>query len=289
MAPRALWKGYLQIAAVSCPVALYTAASAAERVALNTINRASGHRVRRDYVDSVTGDAVEKEDQVRGYEAEKDSYIVLEPEELAAAAAKSDKTIAVSAFIPLAEIDETFFDNPYFLAPADRPADELFVVIREGLRRSGTIALAQAVLFRRMRNLLIRPHGDGLIATTLKFDYEVRPAADAFSDIANFSIKGEMLDLAKHIIATKAGVFDPSDYRDRYEGALTELIQAKIQGRTIAPARRAAPAKTMDLMQALRDSAGLRSDSGRGKARGRSAAKAGRNAAKRPAAKRRAG
>jgi DNA end-binding protein Ku len=286
MAPRALWKGYLQIAALSCGVGLYTAASPAERVALNTINRETGRRARREYVDSLTGDPVEKEDQVRGYEAEKDVYIVLDQEELASAAVKSDKTLVVSTFIPLAEMDETFLDNPYYLAPADQAARGIFAVIREGLRRGGAGAIARAVLFRRARNLLIRALGDGLIATTLKFDYEVRPAAEAFSGIADLAIKGEMLDLAKHIIKMKAGAFDPSDYHDRYETALTQLIQAKIQGLPIPAARRAAPAKAIDLMQALRDSAGLREERGRGKAHARKPATAERGRAKRSQGKR---
>lgn len=269
MAPRTLWKGFLQFAAVSCPVALYTAASTSERVALHTINRETGQRVRREYVDSQTSDIVEKEDQVRGYEAEKDSYIILEPEELASVTAKSDKTIAVSAFIPSAEIDQTFLDNPYYLTPADNAGGEIFGIIREGLRRTGAVAIGQAVLFRKLRNLLIRAHahGAGLIATTLNFDYEVRSAADAFSDIADLKIKGEMLDLAKHIIETKMGAFDPAEYRDRYEAALVELIQAKMQGKTIAPAKRRAPAEGMDLMLALRESAGLRVSGRRGKSR----------------------
>lgn len=271
MAPRALWKGFLQFAAVSCPVALYTAASTSERVALHTINRETGHGVRREYVDSQTDDIVEKEDQVRGYEAEKDSYVVLEPEELASVAVKSDKTIAVSAFIPLAEIDQTFLDNPYYLAPADNAGNEIFGIICEGLKRTGAVAIGQAVLFRKLRNLLIRAHGAGLIATTLNFDYEVRSAADAFSDIADLKIKGEMLDLAKHIIETKMGAFDPAEYRDRYEAALVELIQAKMQGKTIAPAKRRAPAESADLMSALRESAGLRVSGRRGKSRARPA------------------
>jgi len=288
MAPRALWKGYLRIAAVSCGVGLYTAASASERVTLNTVNRDTGRRVRREYIDSLTGEPVEKEDQVRGYEAEKDVYIVLEQEEFASAAAKSDKTIVVSAFVPLPEIDRAFLDNPYYLAPADKAASAIFAVVREGLRRSGSGAIACAVLFRRARNLLIRAHGDGLIATTLKFDYEVRPAAEAFSDVADLDIKGEMLDLAKHIIEMKAGAFDPSDYRDRYEAALTELIQAKIKGLPVARAPRAAPSKAIDLMQALRQSAGLRDARGGRKARADKPARAGRETPKRSPGKRRA-
>jgi DNA end-binding protein Ku len=254
---RANWKGYLQIGAVTCPVALYTATSTSERIVFNTLNRSTGHRVRREFVDSATGETVEKDDQVKGYETEKDQYVVLEPEEIAEASPRSDKTLDVSAFIACSEIDETFFDKPYYLAPTDRIGEETFVVIREGLRRRDAAAVAHAVLFRRLRTLLIRPHGASLLATTLHFDYEIRSAAEAFAEIPDLRIQPEMLDLAKHIIQTKQGVFDPTQYEDRYEAALADLIKAKLEGRDVVAPRKRQPQPAVDLMQALRDSAGL--------------------------------
>lgn len=256
MTPRAIWKGYLQLGAVTCPVALYTAASTSDRIVFNTVNRATGHRVRREFIDSETGDPVEKDNQVKGYEAEKDQYVILEADEIAAAAVKSDKTLDVAAFVAASDIDEVFFDKPYYLAPADRTGDEIFVVLRDGLRDRDAVALAHAVLFRRLRALLIRPHGAGLIATTLHFDYEVRSATEAFASIPDLRIKTEMLDLARHIIETKQGAFDPADYQDRYEAALADLVKAKLEGRAIAAPKKQKPRSALDLMQALRDSAG---------------------------------
>jgi DNA end-binding protein Ku len=256
MAPRANWKGHLQLAALSCPVALYTAVSASERVVFNTINRDTGHRVRREFIDSGTADAVAKEDQVKGYATGKDQYIILEADELASAAVKSDKILAVSAFIGADDMDEAFFDKPYYLAPAEKAGVEVFALICEGLRRRKAMALAHAVLFRRLRAVVLRPEGDGLIATTLHFDYEVRPAKDVFDEVGKLEIKGEMLDLAKHIINTKQGAFDPAHFQDRYEAAVAELVKAKIEGRTISPPKQAKPRGKIDLMQALRESAG---------------------------------
>ncbi len=183
MAPRANWKGFLKIAEVSCPVALFTAASTSDRIAFHTINRATGHRVSRQFVDSETGKPVEREHQVKGYEVSQGDYIVLDPEEVTAAVPESDKTLAVSAFIGCAEIDDVYFDKPYYLAPTDASAKEAFALIREGMRKKKVAAIAQTVLFRRVRTVLIRPHGAGLIATTLNYDYEVRSAAEAFHDI----------------------------------------------------------------------------------------------------------
>lgn len=257
MAPRAIWKGLLKIAEVSCPVALHTAASTSERIAFHTLNRATGNRVRRQFIDSDTGKPVEKDDQVKGYEVSDGDYVILEPEEIAGAVPDSDKTLTVACFIACKDIDDVYFDRPYYLTPADRTAEEAFALIREGMRRKKMAALARAVLFRRVRTVLVRPHGPGMIATTLNFDYEVRSASEAFRDISDTKIKGEMLDLAKHIIDTKMGEFDITAFDDRYEAALADLVKAKQEGRKIAPEKPAKRENVVDLMAALRESAGL--------------------------------
>lgn len=257
MAPRANWKGYLKVAELTCPVALYTAASTSDRIAFHTLNRATGHRVQRQFIDGDTGKPVEREDQVKGYEVGNNEYIVLEPDEVAAAVPESDKTLAVEAFVPCDEFDDLYFDKPYYLTPSDKLGQEAFALIREGLKAKKMAALAQTVLFRRVRTLLIRAEDSGLIANTLRFDYEVRSAKDAFSDVPEMKIKGEMLDLAKHIIETKHGTFDPSAYHDRYEAALAELVKAKLEGKPLPARRQQKTEKVVDLMQALRESAGM--------------------------------
>lgn len=257
MAPRANWKGFLKVAELSCPVALYTAASTSDRIAFHTLNRATGHRVRREFVDSETGKPVPADEQVKGYEVGSGDYVVLEPDEIAAALPDSDKTLAVDTFLACDSIDDVYFDKPYYLAPADKHAMEAFGLIRDGMKTNKVAALARTVLFRRVRTVLIRAHGDGLIATTLNFDYEVRSAADAFSEIGDLKIKGEMLDLAKHIIQTKKGRFDPASFDDRYEEALAELVKAKVEGRPIVKPKEPKQGKVVDLMAALRESAGV--------------------------------
>lgn len=256
MAPRANWKGSLKIGEVACPVALYTAASTSDRIVFHTLNRATGHRIHRQFVDGDTGKPVGKDDQVKGYEVASGDYVVLEPDEVAAAVPGGDKVLDVSAFIASDDIDDVYFDKPYYLAPSDEDANEAFVLIREGLRARKVAAIAQTVLFRRVRTVLIRPYGSGLLATTLNFDYEVRSAEKAFDDVPDLTITGEMLDLAKHIIATKKGKFDPSKFEDRYEAALAEVVQAKIEGRKIVPPEEPKTDNVVDLMAALRESAG---------------------------------
>jgi DNA end-binding protein Ku len=263
VAPRALWKGHLKIDELTCAVALYAAASTAERVSLHTINRKTGHRVHREYVDADTGKEVEREDQVKGYETDKDRFIVLEPDEIASAVPESDKTLAVEAFIKCDDIDTVYFDKPYFVAPADKAAADVFAVVREGMEAKKVAALARAVLFRRVRKLLIRTEGPGFVANTLKFDYEVRPAEEVFEELPELKIKGEMLELAEHIIETKSGEFDPAAFDDRYDAALADLVKAKMEGRKIEAPKRAKQGNVVSLMDALRESARA---AGKGKA-----------------------
>ncbi len=255
MAPRASWRGFLTIGELSCPVALYAAASSADRVSFHTINRKTGNRVRREYVDAETGKPVESDDQVKGYETDKGEYVTFEPEELADVIPQSDKRLSVDRFIACKDVDTVYFDRPYYLGPGDKASVETFNLIRDGLKAKKVAALAEAVLFRKSRTLLIRPHGDGLVANTLNFDYEVRAADEVFDDIDAIKIEGEMLDLAKHIISTKSGSFDPAAFTDRYDDALAELVAAKAAGRKIEKPKPVRPDKVVDLMEALRQSA----------------------------------
>jgi DNA end-binding protein Ku len=255
MAARANWKGVLKIADVSCPVALYTAASTAERISFHILNRKTGDRVHRQFVDERTGKPVPAEDQVKGYETDAGDYITFEPEEIAKAVPEADKTLDVQAFIPCDQVDDVYFDRPYYLAPSTQAGAKPFVLIRDGMARANVVAVARTVLFRRVRSLLVRAHGNGLIAHTLNFDYEVRSAEEAFRDVTAAKTDQEMLDLALHIIQQKKGRFDPTRFDDRYDAALRELVKAKMEGRKITPLKAPEPTQPANLMEALRQSA----------------------------------
>jgi DNA end-binding protein Ku len=270
VAPRANWKGYLKLGELNCAVALYTAASTSDRVSFHMVNRQTGNRLNREFVDSETGKPVEREEQIKGYEVSGGDYVTLEPEEVAAAVPESDRMLEIGDFVACNDIDDVFLDKPYYLAPADQQSKEVYALIREGLTANKVAAIAQTVLFRRVRTLLIRPHGEGLIASTLNYDYEVRPASDAFKDMRKLKLEQEMLELAGHIIGTKMGRFDPSDFDDRYDAALAELVKAKIEGRKIRKPKPVKQTKPADLLEALR-----RSASGGGKPAAKRAAKSG--------------
>jgi DNA end-binding protein Ku len=253
---RAQWKGFLKFGEVTAGVALYTAASTSDRITFNTINSATGNRVNRVFIDSETEKLVPKEAQTKGFEIENGQYIVIDPDEVAATIPESDKTLEIEAFISCSDVDDVYFDKPYYLTP-DRMGSDAFAALRDGMRRSKVAAIARTVLFRRMRTVLIRPHGKGLIATTLNYDYEVRSSAKAFEDMPKLEIEGEMLDLAKHIISTKKGTFDPATFDDRYEAALAELVKAKVEGKALPKRKKIEVSQPSDLLAALRESAGL--------------------------------
>ncbi len=253
---RAQWKGFIKFGEVSCGVALYTAASTSERITFNTINTATGNRVNRVFIDSDTEEPVPKEAQTKGFEIENGQYIIIDPDEVAATIPESNKTLEVEAFIPCSDVDDVYFDKPYYLTP-DKMGTDAFAALRDGMRKSKVAAIARTVLFRRMRTVLIRPHGKGLIATTLNYDYEVRSSKKAFEDMPKIKIQGEMLDLAKHIISTKKGDFDPATFDDRYEVALADLVKAKIEGKALPKRKKVEVSNPNDLLAALRESAGL--------------------------------
>ncbi|MGF9565078.1 Ku protein [Neorhizobium sp. BT27B] len=253
---RAQWKGFIKFGEVTAGVALYTAASTSDRIAFNTINKATGNRVNRVFIDSETEELVEKEQQTKGFEIDNGQYIIIDPDEVAAAIPESNKTLEVEAFIPCSDVDDVYFDKPYYLTP-DKMGSDAFAALRDGMRKSKVAAIARTVLFRRMRTVLIRPHGKGLIATTLNYDYEVRSSKKAFEEMPKIKIEGEMLDLAKHIISTKKGDFDPATFDDRYEAALEELVKAKIEGKSVPKRNKVEVSKPDDLLAALRESAGL--------------------------------
>lgn len=255
MALRAYWKGYLKLSLVSCPIALYPASSASERIALKTVNKRTGNRLRQQMIDSVTGDVVDQEDRGKGYETGRDRYLLVEDEELEKIALESNHTIDVERFVPRSEIDERYLDSPYYIAPTDTVGQEAFVVIREAMKDKSMVGLGRVVLYRRERLLMLEPFDKGIKATSLRYAYEVREAAPYFEDIPDLKLPGEMRDLAKHIIDSKAGHFEPSTFEDRYENALIEMLRKKQAGLPEEPAAPVAePSRVINLMDALKRS-----------------------------------
>ena len=256
MAPRAYWKGYLKLSLVSCPIALYPAASNSERVSFNRINKKTGHRLKQQNVDAESGEPVDKEDVGRGYEIGKGQYLQVGDEELEKIQIESTHTIEIDCFVPRTEIDDRYIDSPYYVAPTDQVGQEAFAVIRDAIRDRGMVGLGRVVLSRRERVMMLEAFDKGLLGTSLRYAYEVRDAHAYFEDIAELKLPAEMSQLAGHIIQTKASHFDPKKFEDHYENALVELLREKQAGRAIEPIRDDAPApqRVTNLMDALRAS-----------------------------------
>jgi len=254
MAPRPNWKGFLKLSLVSCAVALYPATTTSQRIRFNIINRATGNRIRNEVVDVETGEPVEQEDRVKGYQFEKGQYVLLEEDELDNVALESTHTIDIEQFVPVSEVDRIYLDESFYLVPQDDVAQEAFAVIREAMRKENLVGLARVVIYRREHLLLLAPRGKGLMATALRYNTEVRNEKDYFDDIANIKIPPDMLKLAVHILETKRGKFDPNKFEDRYESALNKLIEAKRAGKAPPTIAEPKPSNVINLMDALRRS-----------------------------------
>src|ERR1043165_5020379 len=208
MAPRAYWKGYLKLSLVSCPIALYPAASSSERVSFNRINKKTGNRLKQLSIDSETEQPVDKEDIVRGYEIAKGQYLQVEDEEIEKIQIESTHTIDINSFVPRSQIDERYLDSPYYIAPTDQVGLEAFAVIRDAIREKKMVALGRIVLSRRERVVMLEPFDKGLLAVTLRYQYEIRDQAAYFTDIPDLKLPGEMKELAAHIVDSKTTKFD---------------------------------------------------------------------------------
>ena len=255
MAPRANWKGYLKLSLVSCAVALYPASSTSSRVSFNTLNRKTGNKVRRIYVDAETGEEVGPEDQAKGYPVSKTDFVVVTDEELDAVKIESSHTVDIEKFVPRSQIDPRYMDAPYYIAPDDRVAQEAYAVIRDAMVNKDVVALGRVVISRRERLIMIEPWDKGLLGTVLRYGYEVRDAAAYFEDIPSLAIPPDMHDMADLIVQRKLGDWNPAEFEDRYEEAVTALITSKEAGRPAAPAADTAkPSNVVNLMQALRQS-----------------------------------
>ena len=252
---RPYWKGYLKLALVSCPIALHAACSTAERIGFRQMNKATGNRLRQQLIDEETREPVAPEHKARGYEVAKDQYLIIEDAELEAIEIESTHIVEIDSFVPRSEIDQRFFDTPYYVMPSEAVGQETFAVIREAMRGKGMVALGRLVLSKRERVIALESYEKGLLGTTLRYPYEVRKAEDYFCDLPDLAIAPDMLKLAEHILDSKTAEFDPATFRDRYEEALLAHLKAKQAG--IVQERRQTfgpPHRVVNLMEALRRS-----------------------------------
>ncbi len=284
MAPRASWKGYLKLSLVSCPVRLYTATSSGDKIAFHMLHKDTHNRVQMKPIDPELGQ-VERADLVKGYEFEKDQYVIVDDEDLEAVQVESNKTIAVESFVDAGEIDTMFLDSSYYMAPDGPVAEETYCVLRDAMQQRNKAAVAKVVLFGRERRVVLTVRGAGFVVTTLRTAKEVRRAEDYFADIKSSEADKQTLELANHLIEQNEGSFDSSGFDDRYQAGLLEVVKAKLKGTTPVIAKAPERGEVINLMDALKLSleAGKKppaQSKGRGKASKPAAGKTAKPAAK---------
>lgn len=253
--PRAYWKGSLKLSLVTCPVVLYPASTTVEKTKFHMINRDTGNRLKQQMVDAETGDVVEKDQKARGYEISKGEYVEIEKDELESVQIESNHTIDIDTFVPRDEIDRRYLNHPYYIAPDGKAGVDAFAVIRDAMKDQDRVALARIVLTNREHVIAIEPLGKGLLGTTLRYPYELRDEGDYFDDIKSPKISKDMIELATHILDSKAAHFDPSKFKDDYESALKTLVKRKAAGKPIKAAPKEEKSdNVVSLMDALKAS-----------------------------------
>lgn len=253
-----VWRGHLRLALVSCPIALHTVIRGTSGLHFHLINPKTGHRIRMVSQDAETEEEVSRGDLVKGYEFEKDRYVLLEDDDFERARIDSSSTLTISKFIDVVSIDPIFFDTSYYVAPDGDAGKDVFVVLRDAIRKSRTAALSRVVIARRERAVAIIPSGSGLVCHTLHEPGDLWNAEPLFEDIDDGKPDADMVALATQLIKRQNGTFEPDDTKDRYEEKLREVIEAKLKGEGITPEEPVEPERSnvIDLMAALKASLG---------------------------------
>ena len=255
MAARAYWQGQIRLALVSIPVQVFSATKSAARVSFNQIHKPSGKRIRYEKVVPGVG-AVDPEDIVKGYEVEQGKYVLISDDEIDDVKLEAKHTIDLVQFVDDGDIDITFFEKPYFVAPDDdEVAGEAYVVLRDALKETKKIGLGQLVARGQASVVALRPYGKGLVIETLRYADEMQNPEQFFSVVPGVKPEKELLNLATELIERKAKPFDPKVFKNKYDLALRELIDAKMENRK--PHDIEEPqlgAKVIDLMEALKRS-----------------------------------
>ena len=253
LSARPIWQGNLRLSLVSCPVALYGATSRSNDVSFHLLNPETNNRIRMIPTDPDTG-PVERSGLVKGYEIEKNHYVVISNEELDAVKLETTHTIEIERFVDENDIDRLFWNAPYYLVPNDESGTDAYIVIREALEKSGRIALGRVVMHTRERLVALEPRDNGIVAYTMRMRNEVVDPKKAFADIPAGKPDARMVDIAEKIIEQQQGPFDPDKFEDRYETALRDLIRRKEKGEKLVTAEPVEQSNVIDLMDALKKS-----------------------------------
>jgi len=250
---RPVWEGHLKLSLVSCPVSLYRATTSKSDISFHLLNPETNNRIRMVPTDPDTG-PVQRSDLVKGYEIEKNRYVILTNEEIAEVKLETTHTLDIERFVDEGEIDRLFWNDPYYLLPSEKSGVEAYAVIRDAMNATGRVALGRVVMHTRERLMAVEPRGRGLIAYSLRTRDEVLDVDGAFKDLPAAKPDKKMIEIAEQIIAQQEGPFQPELFEDRYENALRELIRLKEKGKKPVTVEPPKDTNVIDLMDALRKS-----------------------------------
>jgi DNA end-binding protein Ku len=251
---RPTWEGHLRLSLVTCPVALYSAVERTADVHFNLINPKTNNRIRMQTVDAGTGKPVDRSELVKGFAVSKNKYVLFDKDELEAVKLESTRVVDIEEFVDASTIDRIYWDEPYYLAPAGKTGVEAYAVIRAAMAKQSKVALGRLVLHQRERVCALEPRDGGILLTTLRSHDEIRSADEVF-DRNLPKPDPRMLQIAEKIIEQQEARFDPTEFKDRYEDALRDLIKRKAKGEDlVSSAQPEEEDKVVDLMDALRKS-----------------------------------
>ncbi len=258
MAQRPIWKGHLRLALVSCPVAFYTARHDRGAIRFNMINPVTGNRIRMVSLDAETGEEIARRDTVKGYEFQKNRYLLLDDADFDSVKVETTSTMMVEKFVDADSIDPIYYDTSYYVAPNGKEADDVYAVLREAIQKTGKVALTRVVIAQRERTVAIRPMKGGLVAHTLNEQRDLNSAEPLFEEVQQVAVDPDMVQLAVQLVARQTGKYDPADLEDRYETRLRAMLDAKLKGEglDVAEEPTRAPSNVIDLMAALKKSLG---------------------------------
>jgi DNA end-binding protein Ku len=257
MASRSTWKGFLKLSLVSCPVQLQPATTRGNRIAFHNLNKATHNRIEMRPHDAESGEEVDRERLVRGYEVEEGRFVLIEEQDLEAIETEASRTIDLTSFVDRNEIDPIYLDSPYYMAPDGPAADETFRVVHAALEQRKKAGIGRVVLGNRERIVVVETRGEGMLLTTLRTADEVRADRDYFAEISAMQPDPDMIELATEIITRREGKFDPARFEDRRQAGLNKLVEAKIAGAapvTPESSEKRPSATVVDLMAALKRS-----------------------------------
>jgi DNA end-binding protein Ku len=252
----ASWNGYLRLSLVTCAVRLYPATTETKKIRFHLINPDTGNRISMRAHDAETGEELERSSLVKGYEYDRKKYVTLTNEELDRVKLESTKTIEIERFVDAREIDANYFDAPYFIVPDGKVAAEAYKVICDAMAEEKVAGIGRVVLSSREHPLIVQPSAGGLTMTTLRSKDELRDASEYFSEIPEVKVDKRMVEMAKSIIEKMKGDFDPDFFKDRYQDALQELVQAKVKGLPVKEQPEPEPTNVVNLFDALKRSLG---------------------------------